>query len=117
MNYSTICECGPVCVFEEDPRLFMHIVQNAEVNVPVQAQRAQGVPVTAKLYGKLEYHAYILAVFRWLGRGNRRPPKSCLVELVYAKWPDKYASDYAGYHACKRHRRQMMVANQGQSII
>jgi hypothetical protein len=78
MNYhTTTCECGHVCEFEECHGMFMRIVQTAKVNA--QVQRARGVPVTAKLYGKLVYLAYIVAVFGWLGRGNRRPQKSVLL--------------------------------------
>jgi hypothetical protein len=62
------------------PGLFLRIVQTAKVNAKVQ--RAQGVLITAKLYRKLAYRAYIVDVFGWLGRGNQRSPKACFVELV-----------------------------------
>jgi hypothetical protein len=98
MNYHTnICECVPVFEFEEDPFLFLCIVQTGGGNA--QVQRAQGVPVTVRLYRQLVYHAYIVAVFGWLGRGNRHPPKACLVELVQAEWSEHSASAYIGYHA------------------
>jgi hypothetical protein len=74
MNSTTTFECGPVCRFDEDPGLFLHIVQTAEVNA--QVHTAKGVSITPKLYRKLAYRAYIVAVFGWLGRGNRRPPPS-----------------------------------------
>jgi hypothetical protein len=56
-------ECGHVCEFAEEPGLFMRTVQTAEVKA--QVHRAQGVHVTAKLYRKRAYRAYILAVLGW----------------------------------------------------
>jgi hypothetical protein len=41
---------------------------------------------------------YMVAIFGWLGRGKRIPPKACLVELAHAKWPECSASDYVSYH-------------------
>jgi hypothetical protein len=74
MNYTTNFEYGEVCEFEKDPGLFLYIVQTAGINA--QVQMSQGVPITANLYRKLAYRAYIVSVFGWLGRGNRRPPQS-----------------------------------------
>jgi hypothetical protein len=70
MNSTATCEYGPVYEFDEDPGLFMSIVQISKVNA--QVQRANGVPITPELYMNLAYRAYIVAVFVWLGRGN--PP-------------------------------------------
>jgi hypothetical protein len=109
MNYCMICECGPVCEFEEDPDLFLRIVQTDEVNA--QVQRAHGFPVTAKIYRKLAYLAYILAVFGWLGCGTHRPPKAYLVELVHAEWPEQYVSECVSVHSCAA---ENMAAKQGQ---
>jgi hypothetical protein len=57
----TTCECGPVCEFYEDPGLFLRIVQTAEVDA--QVHKANGFSITPKLYRKLVYRAYIVAVF------------------------------------------------------
>jgi hypothetical protein len=76
MNSTTTCECGPVCEFDEDPGLLLRIVQNAEVNA--QVHEANGVSITPKLYRKLEYRAYIVAVFGWLGRGTPKRVSSIL---------------------------------------
>jgi hypothetical protein len=85
MNSSTKCESGEVCEFEEDPGLFLRIVQTSEVNA--QVQRANGVTITPKLHRNLAYRAYIVAVFGWLERGNRRHPKAGFVNLARAEWP------------------------------
>jgi hypothetical protein len=96
MNSTITCECCPVCQSDEDPGLFLRIVQTAEFNA--QVHTANGVSITPKLYRKLAYRAYIVAVFGWLGRGNRRPPKACFVDLVRAEWTELSPLSYVGYY-------------------
>jgi hypothetical protein len=53
--------------------------------------------LTPKLYRKLAYRAYIVAVFGWLGRGAP-PPKACFVDLVRAERPEISPLSYFGYY-------------------
>jgi hypothetical protein len=55
--------------------------------------------VTPKLYRKLGYRAIPQSVFGYLSPGVCHPPKSCLLELIRAKWPDPLAaSDHVGFY-------------------